>query len=276
MIIRVMFQIFFVAVSFLPLKVFADDTYTMTIKNNLNVPIKVETADVSCIEWVNLNQLGNDHQIQAQSTGSFQFRDDNDGFGGCWNSEKKLTFILTALIGDFEQQGKTYKLYARWKHKNKTPWQTIIYDDRANDPEKQLVIKKATCSNENCLNSYRDGGDPSYIEVGASDLASYQYILSSIQFGDVIIQDGLGAIVPVEPLSGAVDLDYEEKYFVKFTKSTNNCTIIEGMIYCPSSVEFLRDGKEIIFTCSQKEPGDAQCPWAINNDTVNNFDLDYL
>lgn len=260
---KLFFILFLCSVS-MPFISYADSTYKLTINNHLSVPIRYQLSDKTCINWVEQFRSSSNYTIDPKSSGEISFQDNNGG--GCWNQEKKLTINIDALTNVIDSD-KIYDLDIRWVHKNKAfsgGWSTIMYDITAGESDKkQLLLSNARCDGSNCLNTWASKGGPLVVDVSASNLASYQYILTSIQLGDVLVQDGFGGTILPDPISGAVDLKYDEKYYIKFSKSANTCTLIEGMIRCPASVDFLRRDKTVIFSCHQVEAGTPACPWTL-------------
>ncbi|MCF6765172.1 hypothetical protein L3V82_05265 [Thiotrichales bacterium 19S3-7] len=249
---------------FIPSTGYSDSFYNLSIKNDLNIPLKYEFLSEKCTTTSTLRS-SSDYIINPKSTKMASFIDKNSG--GCWNQEKKITIRVYALVEEaYNNPDGVYYMDIRWRHKNNLPWQTKMYDITSGDLDKrQLQLSDARCDGSYCLNLWtnQSGDSDLSVTISASEYAKYMYTFKSILLGDVYVQDGLGGEVVPNPDTGAVELRYDtEKYYVKFKNSPERCTIIEGMINCPKSIDFLRKDRTIIFTCAQVRQGDSACPWA--------------
>jgi hypothetical protein len=236
----------------------ADAKYTVTIFNSLGYAFSVSKYEHRCLKDSKTDGLP--LTVKAHSSGKFSFVDDN---GSCWNQPKWAKFSVKLDVAGNQEQ----ELKFQWYHKNDTPWWTQITQLSTTG---SLKLISATCAGSNCLKSskYKGTGDMNItMQVGVADGASYEVVPVSLQLGKVQVTDGLGAVMPVDPVSERVALEYDKKYIIHFSKTQKQCVSNMGLISCPSSIDFKRDGDKIIFTCQQGNPRDPQCPWTMKAKT---------
>ncbi|TNF69167.1 MAG: hypothetical protein EP298_04340 [Gammaproteobacteria bacterium] len=90
-----------------------------------------------------------------------------------------------------------------------------------------------------------------------------EYNFRSIQLGEVVVTDGYGRPASIDESTNYIGIMYDQNYFIRFTKTSSVCTIMEGIINCPSSIDFVYTNNTVIFMCTQTHSGDSSCPWAV-------------
>ncbi|MCF6775419.1 hypothetical protein L3V83_02410 [Thiotrichales bacterium 19X7-9] len=229
---------------------------------------------------------------KSSSKITFKSLDDNDKisrscYGGtcitdyeykCKDEYKKLTFKMHPYIPQSQMETySTYDMYVRFRHRNKNDGESRFQDDTKSETgqNSELLLEKSICVsytglNKSCLDTWASKTKkkdraivPLYFKIGGgSEETMYHYSMSSVALGDVTVKDGLGGIVEPDPITKQVELKYkDEKYYVSFSRSTAKCTLKEGMLKCPTSIDFLRKESNIIFLCAQTEHNHSHCPW---------------
>ncbi|MCF6775430.1 hypothetical protein L3V83_02465 [Thiotrichales bacterium 19X7-9] len=256
-----------IPLSIIPLSSYAKADYTLYVRNTLSVPVTVSGMSKQCIKRADGPKVIPAKPRNAEyGEATYTFTDDNAGLFSCLNKQKKITFKIDPHLGDAKVEGKTYDFYVRWRHENQLPWATKMYEIDHKDTT-MLSLTEALCKGKDCLNKWRDseGNMDLVIRIESAPGAEYSIELQSLQLGDVVVSDGFGKPVYSDPLSNRVDLKYDEKYIIRFTKSQAKCTALKGMFHCPSSVDFTYQGGTAVFTCTQLESGDPNCPWIMSS-----------
>ncbi|MCF6775428.1 hypothetical protein L3V83_02455 [Thiotrichales bacterium 19X7-9] len=270
----------FTSLFVLPLLSFADGNkrYWISVTNRLNVPITIEglSSDSKCMSSTGgaaVTIPANTYRQKAYSIVT----------GSCSNGEKKMTFKITAKMGLSGESGAEYEYYIRWRHKNRafafgngSGWATNMYQkdstsSRLNVDYANCTSAKSgytsTCWGSDWASQEGDGSEDS-IEVkdnpDSDSVYDGEYNFNTIQLGDAVVTDGYGKPATRLTANSPIYLAYDQKYVIHFTKSQEVCTIIEGLISCPFSIEYsyLDQGHTIVFACAQTHRGDPGCAWA--------------
>jgi hypothetical protein len=88
--------------------------------------------------------------------------------------------------------------------------------------------------------------------------------VKSLQLGNVKVTDGFGTVIQPDS-SGLINFATNKNYIISFSKANASCNVHQGMITCPSSIEFVHQGSDLLFVCSQNVNGAPACPWVSSN-----------
>ncbi|MCF6775370.1 hypothetical protein L3V83_02165 [Thiotrichales bacterium 19X7-9] len=239
---------------------YASADYKFKIANHMPYAITINKAtDKKCIYSVD----GLPMTISANSDNTFKFEDKNAFFSDCYNSKKSFS-----IDGTVNVNGQSQTITIKWKHDNSGGWYTTISGEG-----NVLSLEKATCDGDDCLDTKSKGsGDMDlYAVINIKPGAEDQFIPVSLQLGNIKVMDGYGKEIPVEAVTGRVTLDYSKKYIISFSKTTRECKVVQGIINCPSSIGFSRQGENLVFACNQTESNDTACPWVIKEGSNSSF-----
>ncbi|TNF65280.1 MAG: hypothetical protein EP298_13010 [Gammaproteobacteria bacterium] len=169
---------------------------------------------------------------------------------------------------------------------NKYLWFDLT-DNTNSDPSVNQImyVSAATCNNVDCSSSstkyvetYEDDywetfahwhktyGDPMYptqLTVGYVDDSSTVKPEALKNLGNLTVTDGYGKIVPLDD-QGYIHFNYHKYCEIHFSKTEGFCKAQWGKVSCPSSIERIEEGDELIFTCAQTTSKDTVCPWTLD------------
>ncbi|MCF6807768.1 hypothetical protein L3V79_05110 [Thiotrichales bacterium 19S9-12] len=249
-----------------PIYAFADQWYTVIVKNTLNVPITYDGYhDKECIQTL---EIPDDFRVEPGDENQFRFEDDGDG-ATCGTRMKEITFHFKAELPEEEKiDSKIYDIEIDFDHEKQGSWKTKMFDNAPN-VDRPMALTSAFCGGENCLDRWVRGSEPLEITIGLRDLAKDLFHIETLNLGNVSLTDGLGKLVPVEPLTGAkyIDITQPNPYRINFSRTTRECILRDNEFICPSSINYytLGNGQAIMFACAQESSGDATCPWTLEN-----------
>ncbi|MCF6765173.1 hypothetical protein L3V82_05270 [Thiotrichales bacterium 19S3-7] len=268
-----------------PIAIYANSEYTMHVTNNADISIQISATNVKCMEQIEdeggTYNIERYFQVNIAPGATYDLYLKDEDTGSCNGDPKSFDLVAKANLsskGIEPMDGVDYQAYLTWVHqKNSGNWETKMYDYQ-NTHYKSAVLGY---TNQLCksgggwidCSDWIDGGSEFKVTV---EQTNYEYQLESLNLGDVIVTDGLGEVIPVEPLTDSVNFLEGITYYVRFSKTQSYCNIRDELISCPSSIEFLSKNKDIVFVCGQTEVGNPACPWTTNGDAVDDFDLDYL
>ena len=230
-------------------KVFAAATYQMSISNSTDYTILLSKGANDCIDSVK----NFPESIRAHQTGNFSFTDSNN-IKGCFKKKKYFTINGKISLGD---QNQSINIIFTHDIENST-WQSTI---TGNSPGGALSLSNAMCNAQNCLNtSVAASGDFNIsATIAASDLPMPMKV-KSLQLGNVKVTNGFGRVIQPDS-SGLINFVTNKNYIISFSKANAYCNVHQGMITCPSSIEFIHQGSDLLFVCSQQVNGAPACPW---------------
>ncbi|TNF70238.1 MAG: hypothetical protein EP298_00225 [Gammaproteobacteria bacterium] len=268
--------ILFIIILFYPALMYADSTYWMDVTNNTSFDIIISAKNVKCIDRI--ENEGNVYEniekyfqirIRPGKVGRFDFQDDGDGSDCNGGHSKRFDMVATADVDDIDPLDDVgYEAVLRWMHDNHDDnWETImmnIIDDEYYSHV--MTYTNMLCENGdgwvNC-SDWVDGGSNFKVTV---EETGYQYQVNTINLGDVVVTDGFGKQIPVEPLTHSISFQEKETYYIRFSKTSKYCLIRDKLVSCPSCVEFLSDDdNNLIFACAQTESGQPACPWTTDD-----------
>ncbi|MCF6775434.1 hypothetical protein L3V83_02485 [Thiotrichales bacterium 19X7-9] len=265
--------------------------------NNLRSTITISDVEHHCYDSDGKYNLP--LKVASGRTAYFSESEDLECDGGYINFQ-----ILTIYRGDtyiyhyrwnFDRNKIDTDTYKDPSHDNKkthhyTYNKYLWFDltDNVNDDpsvNQMMYVSSATCNNSDCSSSsnkyvetYTDDywetfskwhktyGDPMYstqITVGYIDDSGTIKPEALKNLGQLIVTDGYGEVVPLDD-DGYIHFQYHIAYEIHFSKVQSFCTTQWGKISCPSSIEKIREGDELIFTCAQTTSKDSVCPWTLD------------
>ncbi|MCF6776777.1 hypothetical protein L3V83_09375 [Thiotrichales bacterium 19X7-9] len=256
---------------------YAESTYTVYVRNNTNLDMKVNYSEdkSDCINAYPDMPI----VLKAQQETSFTFADKNTAFTHCYFGEKYLTIYADAVSGD---QSVTVK----WDHdynmiNGRQIWQSEITQTSTSDSN-DYILNAATCGGDNCFNKWVDIDDDSTIRLtinyNAGSISTTN--IKTLGLGVATVTNGYGKSVGSD---GSLDLS-EGPFVIHFSKTEAECRFNGGLLSCDKGIDYtyINDddsgSDKLVFACSQTTSNQSKCPWITgkNANIKSNIDVGHI
>ncbi|MCF6777129.1 hypothetical protein L3V83_11205 [Thiotrichales bacterium 19X7-9] len=227
-------------------EVFASRYYGIKINNNTNYNFHIDDAKIISKEgngerYTNSSYsqylmgetiLTNSHQVLV-------YRSQHDKGG---DTRVRGTLTLNSSIGDIKIDINVDDL--------STPELTYI-----NNVASPAMLKVTTQKFD------KDRADADSLQLEAEvTIETKKLGIVTIGLGDCVITEDFGK-VNTPPYK----LDINGNYNISFTKANGKCTVMHGMISCPSDITYQNINDTLFFACRG-----GSCPWVTNTDSLTN------